>query len=228
MTDSKYANGKIYRLSNSVDDEIYIGSTCAKRLSDRLSKHKTEAKRTPNIRVYEHLGGVGWSNVFIELIEVYPCESKLQLETRERYFIEMLKPSLNTQVPTRTHKEYYEDNKQTILEKQRLYNIQNKGAIATRRKQYYNDNKEKFAERNRENREQKSEYNKRYYEERKETERQKKREYQAKIRAEDPEKARQKEAERHAKNKLNPEYREENRERCAKWYAKKKAENEAN
>jgi hypothetical protein len=34
-----YENGKIYKLVNEVDDEIYIGSTTV-RLCNRKSKHK--------------------------------------------------------------------------------------------------------------------------------------------------------------------------------------------
>ena len=41
-------------------------------------------------------------------IEVYPCNSKKELEVRERYHIELLKSKLNQAIPTRSKKEWYE------------------------------------------------------------------------------------------------------------------------
>jgi hypothetical protein len=196
MADNRYANGKIYRLVNSVDSEEYVGSTCG-TLVKRLYRHKTKSKELPNNRFYNHCGKVGWDKVQIVLVEEYACLNRVELEQRERYWIEELRPTLNCRIPTQTRKEYYVNNR------------------------------DKFIEYNRIHREEKKEYNKKYYEENKEEERQRKREYQAKLRESNPEKAKQKDAERYAKNKDNPEYREKNRKRCAKWYAKKKAEREA-
>ena len=38
-----YSDGKIYKIYNNKDDEIYIGSTCCS-LSTRMSKHRYRAK----------------------------------------------------------------------------------------------------------------------------------------------------------------------------------------
>ena len=89
-----YNNGKIYKLVNSVDNEIYIGSTCDS-LSKRKSVHKAMAVRCPNRRVCQHLNTIGWDNVRIILIESVGAFNKDQLRSREQHYIDLLKPSLN-------------------------------------------------------------------------------------------------------------------------------------
>ena len=140
-----YSKGKIYKLVNSVDNEIYIGSSCS-RLSSRKAEHKIMSKRKPNYRVYEHLNSIGWDNVSIILVENVNCQNREQLLMRERYYIDLLKPSLNKVIPLRTVKEYYEENKEKLVEQSKKYYNQNKEHIAQRRKQYYNANKNNLLE----------------------------------------------------------------------------------
>jgi adenylate kinase family enzyme len=52
----------------------------------------------------------------------------------------------NKVIPTRTVKEYYEENKGEILEYNKDYYEANKEAIKENKKQYYEDNKEKISE----------------------------------------------------------------------------------
>ena len=91
---SRYNNGQIYKLVNTVDDRIYVGSTCLE-LSKRLYAHKSMARKHITQRVYEALNTVGRENCRIILIESYPCSNKQELIAREQYFIDLLKPSLN-------------------------------------------------------------------------------------------------------------------------------------
>jgi hypothetical protein len=89
-----FENGEIYKLVNSVDDEIYIGSTCG-TLHLRKCRHKRDANRYPNRRVYEHFNRIGWENVRIILIEAFPCNNRGELLRREQYHIDLLQPELN-------------------------------------------------------------------------------------------------------------------------------------
>ena len=89
-----YSDSKIYKLVNSVDEKIYVGSTCGS-LRLRKSKHKAAAKKRPNQHVYAHLNSIGWENVRIILIESVFAETKDQLLLREQYWIDLLKPELN-------------------------------------------------------------------------------------------------------------------------------------
>jgi len=145
MATNRYSNAKIYRLVNSVDSEEYVGSTCGK-LSKRKSDHKTDAKRKPSRRVYQHLNEVGWDNVDIVLVEEYPCENKNQLERRERHWIETLKPSLNMYVPTRTLQEYNADNASKFSEIKAKYYADNAENIRERVAKYYAENATKVRE----------------------------------------------------------------------------------
>ena len=110
-----YQNGKIYKLVNDVDNDIYVGSTTTS-LSMRKSKHVNSAKTRSDRCVYEHLNEIGWDNVKIILIENFPCDSREELVARERYWFEQLQPTLNIQCPGRNKKEwniaYYEKIKQ--------------------------------------------------------------------------------------------------------------------
>ena len=101
---SRYANGKIYKLVNNFDKEIYIGSTCLP-LHKRYYKHKSDGVKLPERKVYKHLAGIGWDEVKIILIESFPCENKMELEKRECYYIDLLSPSLNSKRPCVTEEE---------------------------------------------------------------------------------------------------------------------------
>jgi hypothetical protein len=90
---SRYQRGKIYKMVNSVDDSIYVGSTCL-ALSSRFYTHKKHAKHKP-LPCHKHFNTIGWDNVRIVLIENVVAENRDQLIKREQYYIDLLKPSLN-------------------------------------------------------------------------------------------------------------------------------------
>lgn len=157
-----YKNGKIYALRTHQSNEIYIGSTCSP-LYKRLYQHKTNYNNWLNgkmhyITSYEILK---YDDVYIDLIEEYPCENKLQLRKKEgEYQREM--DCINKNIAGRTnkeynddnkdkileyHKQYYEDNKEKIKEQSKQYRENNKEKIKEQQKEYYEDNKQKILER---------------------------------------------------------------------------------
>jgi group I intron endonuclease len=91
---NRYHNGKIYKLVNTVDDRIYIGSS-ASELSKRLYHHKKDARKRTEQKVYKELNIIGWENVRIIQIEAFRCENKQELTAREQYHMDLLKPDLN-------------------------------------------------------------------------------------------------------------------------------------
>lgn len=130
---NKYEHGKIYKLVNIIDDDIYVGST-HHPLVKRLCLHKSHAKgKNANSKVYRHLNEVGLDNVRMELIEEYPCNCKKELEDRERYWIENLKPSLNKNIPSRTLEELQEMKRRIS----RVYNEIHRERINARMKELY-------------------------------------------------------------------------------------------
>ncbi len=139
---SDYTKGKIYRLFN--DDMlglVYYGST-TQTLKKRLAIHKYDFNRGINITSSVLFQT---DNFKIELVENYPCLNRKELETRERWYIEN-NECINKYIPGRTHKEWYLDNKDKILEKFKIYNQNNKEKIRENKKLYRENNKDKLAE----------------------------------------------------------------------------------
>lgn len=115
-TTNKYANGRIYKLVNDVDDKLYIGSTTLP-LNTRFSLHKYDAGRFGNRPVYAHFNAIGWDHVRIEELERFPCGSNIELNARERYWYDQCNPMLNAQRPQVSSDEHIEENR----ERSRVY-----------------------------------------------------------------------------------------------------------
>ena len=140
-----YKNGKIYKIVSDLTDKIYIGST-VQPLYKRYHEHNSHSKKGIVNCTSAELIKLGETR--IELIEDYPCERKEQLNAREGYYIKLNKDiCVNVRLSGRTQKEYYEDNKEKVLEKMKQYREANKEKIAEKDKQYREANKEKVAER---------------------------------------------------------------------------------
>tara|TARA_R110002072_G_C7617770_1_gene505629 strand:+ start:100 stop:576 length:477 start_codon:yes stop_codon:yes gene_type:complete len=124
---SNYQNGKIYKLICNDENLIYIGST-TQLLHKRLYQHKNYYKNNKSI-TSSKLFDKG--NVKIVLIELYPCNSKMELFKRERHFIETLE-CVNKSIPTRNKNEWYIENKEIIKKRSKEWGEKNK----EKRKQY--------------------------------------------------------------------------------------------
>ena len=72
----------------------------------------------------------------------FPCNEKYELNLEQRRVIDLYKSKINIIVPTRTIKEWHEDNKDKINEYYKKYRDENKEKI----KKYRDDNKEKIKE----------------------------------------------------------------------------------
>ena len=105
-----YANGKIYKLVNCVNDYIYIGSTTS-TLVKRKAGHVNKAQYHPSRFIYKNLLPIGWKNIRIILIEAYPCKNKDELTAREQHWIDKLKPYLNTDRAVETIEQYRDRKK---------------------------------------------------------------------------------------------------------------------
>lgn len=177
-----YTNGKIYKLV--CGNLTYYGSTI-QPLYKRLYQHK-KCKINLSSKHLFNLSIETDTPVKIYLVEKYPCNDKMELERRERYYIENYE-CVNKQIPTRTikewreankdyfkdyyqenkdklikqNKQYYEANRNNKLEYQKQYDKANKDMIQEKRKQYfkqyYEKNKDKIQEQKKQYREQNKE-----------------------------------------------------------------------
>ena len=98
-----YQEGKIYKIYNTINDDIYIGST-SQKLCERMRQHRNDYKSSPrfNMLIYKAIREHGVENFYIELIDKYPCNDKDELRKTEGEYMRELKPSLNTQIAGRT------------------------------------------------------------------------------------------------------------------------------
>jgi len=136
-----YQKGKIYKIWSPHSDDIYIGSS-TQDLAVRMGKHRIDMDCTAkNI--------INLGEAKIELIELYPCNSKIELNKREGYFIRSL-DCVNRCIAGRTKHEYYEENKEVITAKKKQYRLDNIEQYTKKDKIYYETNKEHIAEKKKE------------------------------------------------------------------------------
>ncbi len=129
---SNYRNGKIYKIIDHTNNNVYIGST-VQTLQRRLSGHIKDFQRYLKDSKYHYVSSfkILQNNDYeIQLIELYPCDSKQELNKREGYHIKSLE-CVNKCVAGRTKKEYREENKKEIANYKKQEMICVCGAILT-------------------------------------------------------------------------------------------------
>ena len=125
-----YHNSKIYRITTPSGADIYIGSTTLP-LEMRFYLHRQQ--KIPSLKAL-----LEEPDVFIELIEEYPCQTPVELHKREGHWIQEYRANggglnvVNRTIPGRTPKEYYQQTKRQL--------------------QYYYQHKDRILERQREQR----------------------------------------------------------------------------
>jgi len=173
-----YSKGKIYKLTTIHNpDLVYYGST-VNPLYKRKGQHKLAFKNGQLSLTSSKLFELGFDNVEITLVENFSCNNKEELLKRERFYIEN-NNCVNKNIPCRTRKEYYEQNKNEINIKTKEYYEQNKTEINIKHKKYYEQNKNEIniKHKNREkNKEILKQYQKEYREKNKEILKQKRKE----------------------------------------------------
>ena len=159
-----YSKGKIYKLCSNQTDQIYIGST-TQELSKRFQSHKGNYSLYLKDK-YQYISSfeiIKFDDVYIELIQEYPCESKTELEKYEGQIIKNTINCINTRVAGRTIKEYKKEHPEKVTK----YYQQNKEKVKQRAKEYKLNNKEKIKKYNENNKEKIKETRKKYREDNK-------------------------------------------------------------
>ena len=105
-----YSKGKIYKILNTIDDEIYIGSTL-ETLGQIMATHRAHVNCKPHYELYKHIHELGVSNFYIELIENYPCNDIYELRAKEGHYIRE-QGTLNKVIAGRTNKEYHQEHRE--------------------------------------------------------------------------------------------------------------------
>ena len=114
-----YQNGKIYKIIDNTNNNIYVGST-TQTLSNRLKGHIGHYKnylvgKARKCMSYDILKNNDYK---IISIEEYPCENREQLRIREQYWIDTLK-CINSQRAYQS-----KENRKEYMKKNRLDNLE--------------------------------------------------------------------------------------------------------
>lgn len=118
----------IYKITNIITDEFYIGSS--KDIKLRWANHKCPSrwKLRPGMKLYQAFIKYGLNNFTFEIIE-----ETTDLHNREQYYIEKLKPNYNNnwaqgqdierykETGKQCHKEYYEIHRDEVLTYNKAY-----------------------------------------------------------------------------------------------------------
>jgi hypothetical protein len=147
-----YDKGLIYTIRSHQTEDIYIGST-TQPLYKRIHQHKKNFKKWKNGK-YGYTTSfelLKYDDVYIELLELFPCENKMELHKREGE-LQREMDCINKIVAGRTRKEWNHDNKDKINEQNKEWRQNNKEIINEYSKEYRQNNKHK-----------KKEYNEEYY-----------------------------------------------------------------
>jgi len=115
-----YKRSKIYAIRSHQTDKIYIGSTTSS-LAKRFHNHKEDYKSyISGIKKYiTSFELLQYEDVYIELLEEYPCENKMVLHRREGELIRS-NNCVNKFIAGRTKQEYRDENRDILNEKQRI------------------------------------------------------------------------------------------------------------
>ena len=165
-----YQEGKIYKIFNTITDDIYIGST-SQKLCEKMRQHRCDNRPMGkmNYPIYKAFREHGVENFFIELIEKCPCNDKDELRRKEGEYIRALEPSLNIRIEGRTEQEYDDKHKEVIAKRKKEHREHNKQHYSQKGQEYYITNKEAILQRNKEFRNNNKEYEQqrhtKYYEE---------------------------------------------------------------
>ena len=138
-TDEYFKDGKVYKLTSSQTDKIYIGSTF-QTLNDRNRVHK--CRKSNNTRSYLI---TEYDDFQIVLLEKLAFATKRELEAVEAMYIRRHQDiCVNKKIPLRTKRQYYLDNRETIAIQRKKYRIENRDYILIKQKEYRVKNKDKL------------------------------------------------------------------------------------
>jgi hypothetical protein len=139
-----YLNGKVYTIRSPNTDKIYIGSTILP-LARRMALHNSAYKFKKQESNYTSFEIIDFGDAYIELLELYPCDTKIELEKREGKLQRQYKEvCVNKNIAGRNsqehNKQYYIDHKEKIQE----YQLINKDKIKKQKQEYQLINKDKI------------------------------------------------------------------------------------
>ena len=146
-----YDNTCFYKIvcKNLDIHDIYVGHTTD--FTTRKLRHKNNCKnpnnKNYNQNVYRFIrDNGGWDNFDMILIERTKCEDILDAKRKERKYIEDMDATLNSNLPSRTQKEWTADNIDKIVEYKHNWHIENRERVNQNHKEDYINQREVIIE----------------------------------------------------------------------------------
>ena len=149
MSISASFEGYIYKLF-CYDPEVkacYVGSTknVKKRMIDHKTNTKCKTRKEHNSLLYKTIRDCGgWDNWSYQILANVRVNNYHELHKFEALYIKSTKNTLNINIPTRTRKQYYEEEKKKILDNKKSYHQNNRPMILAKRKARYEQNREQY------------------------------------------------------------------------------------
>ncbi len=152
-TQINYSNTIIYKIvckDLNVKD-LYVGHTTdfIRRKNNHKKNCTNKECRDYSYKVYEMIrNNGGWENWDMIELEKFSCNDGNEARARERHYYDLLSPALNSIVPNRNmnewihtnkenvrlqRKKHYDENKEAILKKDKLYKTKNYDKIKARK-----------------------------------------------------------------------------------------------
>ncbi len=131
---NKYNNGKIYKIIDNTNNNIYIGSTI-QDLNKRLNHHKCCYNKKNNNSVNIIIKNNDYK---IELIENYSCNNKKELLEREGHYIRNTEYCINKVQPGIDRKETIKKSNEKRKEEIKNWHYENKEKVKEYKKKYEN------------------------------------------------------------------------------------------
>ncbi len=141
----------IYHLYFDNFQQSYIGLTSNYELRKKLHISSCVNKSKQKIKLYNFINSNNLKNkIKFEKLDEFEVDTVQEAKQMERTYIECIEPTLNSCIPTRTKKEYFNKFKSEIYRKRNIQNLKKREKFKKKSLKYYYDNKE---ERNRKHRE---------------------------------------------------------------------------
>ena len=149
MSTANSFEGIVYKLF-CYDQDVkacYVGSTknIKTRMRDHRSNTNCKTRKEHNSVLYETIRNTGgWNNWSYQILATMRVNNYTELHKFEALYIKSTKNTLNKSIPTRTRKEYYDQERSNILAYKKSYHQNNRNKLIKKRRERYHENKDYY------------------------------------------------------------------------------------
>lgn len=136
--------GFIYQIISPKTDKVYVGSTFID-IKKRLQGHESHYKswKIGNHNYITAFDILETGDYFVQLLDYKHVNCRDELQKLEGYWIRNTN-CVNKAIAGRDYKEYYNDNKNLMISRMKIYSEKNKEHLVEYKHEYYISNKEEL------------------------------------------------------------------------------------